>query len=198
MTSINAPRLEGNSTLSVEVRIPFKIDFSTDCTKLTMYSPLNDTYTTHTSLNTQILDNPVLTTVNLSALKEAENVVVRLTLSFVLLFLAFCVFFHHNKSYHSSAACQNHSLTLLPYKTSIQQTNQQISGNRELVDVKLPELTTVTNVFQVRDNPSSNGFIVTTTTTTPNLHYHQSTIQYKQNNNRSLSTRTSSASSYLS
>jgi len=97
------------------------------------------------------------------------NVEVRLTLSFVLLFLAFCVFFHHNKSYHSSAACQNHSLTLLPYKTSIQQTNQQIVTNPELVDVKLSELTTVTNVFQVRDNPSSNGFIVTTTTTTPKL-----------------------------
>ena len=162
-----------------------------------MYSPLNDTYTTHTSLNTQIGGNPMLTTVNLSALKEAENVVVRLTLSFVFLFLVFCVFFH-NKSYHSSAACEIHSLTLLPYKTSIQQTNQQISGNRELVDVKLPELTTVTNVFQVRDNPSSNGFIVTTTTTTPNLHYHQSTIQYKQNNNRSATTRTSSASACLS
>ena len=110
----------------------------------------------------------MLTSVDLSALKEAENVVVRLTLSFVFLFLVFCVFFH-NKSYHSSAACEIHSLTLLPYKTSIQQTNQQISGNRELVDVKLPELTTVTNVFQVRDNPSSNGFIVTTTTTTPKL-----------------------------
>jgi len=58
LTSIYAPRLEGNSTLSVEIQL-----------------------------------NPVLTTVNLSALKEAENVV--------------------------------------------------ISGNRELVDVKLPELTTV-------------------------------------------------------
>ena len=111
----------------------------------------------------------MLPTVNLSALKEAENVVVRLTLSFVLLFLAFCVFFHHNKSYHSSAACQNHSLTLLPYKTSIQQTNQQISGNRELVDVKLPELTTVANFIVVRDNPSSNGFIVVTRTTAPKL-----------------------------
>ena len=42
-------------------------------------------------------------------------------------------------------------------------------GNPELVDVKLSELTTVANFIQVRDNPSSNGFIVTTTTTTPKL-----------------------------
>ena len=61
-----------------------------------------------------------------------------------------------------------HSLTLLPYKTSIR-TKQQIFRNRELVDVKLSELTTVANFIQVRDNPSSNGFIVTTTTTTPKL-----------------------------
>ena len=104
-----------------------------------MYSPLNDTYTTHTSLNTQIFENPMLTSVNLSALKEAENVVVRLTLSFVFLFLVFCVFFH-NKSYHSSAACEIHSLTLLPYKTSIQQTKQQIRSNPELQTLSAPNL----------------------------------------------------------
>merc|ERR1711966_69688 len=53
LTSINAPRLEGNSTLSVQVRIPFKIDFSTDCTKLTMYSPTQrHIYNTHLSKHT--------------------------------------------------------------------------------------------------------------------------------------------------
>ena len=137
-------------------------------------------------------------------------------------------------------------------------------GNPELVDVKLSELTTVAAFVRVRDNPSSNGFIVVTRTTAPKLTvppfntnktttdhqqrepratqpapaqddwllggtwhpmslsffpttnrfvisswpqqqqqhqtysiYHQSTIQYKQNNNRSLTTRTSAASSYL-
>ena len=42
-------------------------------------------------------------------------------------------------------------------------------GNPKLVDVKLSELTTVAAFLGVRDNPSSNGFIVTTTTTTPKL-----------------------------
>ena len=135
-------------------------------------SPCTHHSTTHTkqhpSLNTQIGGNPNLAEVDLCALMEARSVEVRLTLTFVLLFLAFCVFFH-NKSYHSSAACEIHSLTLLPYKTSIQQTNQQMFGNPELVDVKLSELTTVANFLVVRDNPSSNGFIVVTTITAPKL-----------------------------
>ena len=42
-------------------------------------------------------------------------------------------------------------------------------GNPELVDVKLSELTTVAAFVRVRDNPSSNGFIVVTRTTAPKL-----------------------------
>ena len=59
-----------------------------------------------------------------------------------------------------------HSL-FFPTKLQLQ-TKQQIVTNPELVDVKLPELT-VASFVNVRDNPSSNGFIVVTTTTAPKL-----------------------------
>ena len=73
-----------------------------------------------------------------------------------------------------------HSL-FFPTKLQLQ-TKQQIFGNRELLAIDLSELTTVNNIFTVRDNPSSNGFIVVTrTTTAPKLtvRYHLS-IQTKQ------------------
>ena len=103
-----------------------------------MYSPLNDTYTTHTSLNTQIQRNPVLTTVDLSALKAAGSVEVRLTLfTFVFLFLVFCVFFH-NKSYHSLRIKFTHSL-FFPTKLQLQ-TKQQIFDNPALQTLSAPNL----------------------------------------------------------
>ena len=82
-----------------------------------------------------------------------------------------------------------HSL-FFPTKLQLQ-TKQQIFGNRELVDVKLPALTTVTSVFQVRDNPSSNGFIVVTRTTAPKLtvppiHHSIQTKQQQIYNNDNL------------
>ena len=67
-----------------------------------------------------------------------------------------------------------HSL-FFPTKLQLQ-TKQQIFGNPKLVElsaeqvvVKLPELTTVVAFLGVRDNPSSNGFIVVTRTTAPKL-----------------------------
>ncbi|XRA97200.1 hypothetical protein NFJ02_03g100760 [Pycnococcus provasolii] len=83
LTSIYAPRLEGNSTLSVEIG-----------------------------------GNPNLAEVDLSALKEAENVV--------------------------------------------------ISGNRELVDVKLPELTTVANFLVIIGNENLVGISIPVLTTSSN------------------------------
>ena len=59
-----------------------------------------------------------------------------------------------------------HSL-FFPTKLQLQ-TKQQIFANPELVDVKLPELTLAASI-RVRDNPSSNGFIVVTRTTAPKL-----------------------------
>ena len=72
------------------------------------------------------------------------------SLSLVFWFLVFCVFFH-NKSYHSLDVKFTHSLFLAKMQL---QTKQQISTNRQLVDVNLPALRTAIDNFAVRDNPS--------------------------------------------
>ena len=68
---------------------------------------------------------------------EARSVEVRLTLTFVLLFLAFCVFFH-NKSYHALRIKFTHSL-FFPTKLQLQ-TKQQILNNPALQTLSAPNL----------------------------------------------------------
>ncbi|GHP07236.1 hypothetical protein PPROV_000597700 [Pycnococcus provasolii] len=113
-----------------------------------MYSPLNDTYTTHTSLNTQITGHLVLTTVDLSALTEAGDIRIVTNPELVdvklpELTVASFVNMIDNKLLEQ--------LSLPKLRTT---NSLDIRDNENLVGIFLPVLTTSRLFFRVIDNPS--------------------------------------------
>ncbi|XRB16664.1 hypothetical protein RI054_13g65080 [Pseudoscourfieldia marina] len=159
LTSIYAPRLEGNSTLSVQIDsnpMLTSVDLSAlkEAGSVSIFANRELVDVKLPELTTvtnafEIFDNPNLTSVDLSALKEAgeidifdnpELVDVKLP-ELTTVTNAFEIF-------------DNPNLTSVDLSALKEAGSVSIFANRELVDVKLPELTTVTNAFEIFDNPN--------------------------------------------